>query len=164
MSKNKYLLIPLLCSALIGFALYVQHIGWGGFLYAPCPLCILQRLAYIGIAVACVFAGFIKSWQTFFHAMALIFALLGVGVALRHLWVIFHPGASCGLDPLEVWINQWAIVQWFAWLLKADGLCSASLPPIFGLSVPVWSLTWLVILTAILLVDGKKLINQFSVE
>lgn len=164
MPKNNYFLILLLCLALVGFALYVQHIGWDGFLYAPCPLCIFQRLAYIGIAIACLFAGLLKSWQKFFHALALIFALFGLGVVLRHLWVIFHPGVSCGLDPLEVWINQWSIVQLFDWLFKADGLCSAPLPPILGLSVPVWSLIWLMILTGVLLVKGRKLINKYSVK
>jgi disulfide bond formation protein DsbB len=67
------------------------------------------------------------------------------------MWVIYHPTISCGLDPLEVWINQWSLVHWFDWLLKADGLCSAPLPPILGLTVPVWSLVWLTLLTIVLL-------------
>jgi len=151
MLKKIYLAISLLCLALLGFALFVQYIGWEGELYAPCPLCILQRVAYLGVAMMCLAAYFSDVLRRFFHALASVFSLFGLGVVFRHIWVIYHPTVSCGLDPLEVWINQWAIVRWFDWLLKADGLCSAPLPPILGLTVPFWSLVWLTAITTILL-------------
>jgi disulfide bond formation protein DsbB len=43
MSKNIYLVVSVLCLSLIGFALFLQYVGWEGVLYQPCPLCILQR-------------------------------------------------------------------------------------------------------------------------
>jgi disulfide bond formation protein DsbB len=160
MPKKIYLLIASFCLALVGFALYIQHQGWAGVLYAPCPLCILQRMAYLGIAFACLGAYFFETRKKFFHLIATVFSLFGSGVVLRHLWVIFHPTVSCGLDPLEVWINQWTIVRWFDWLLKADGLCSAQLPPVFGLSVPVWSLLCLIAVTGVLLINSRFLFGK----
>ena len=125
MSKNIYLLVSAFCLSLVGCALFVQYIGWEGVLYPPCPLCILQRVAYLGIAKACIWAYFFQAWRRLFHGIACIFSLFGVGVALRHMWVIYHPTIFCGLDPLEVWINQWSMVRRFDWLLKADGLFNA---------------------------------------
>lgn len=147
MSKNIYLIFASCCLALVGFALWIQHIGWEGVLYAPCPLCILQRVAYLGIATACMLAYFSKAWKLWFHAIAGVCSLFGLSVVLHHMWVIFHPTVSCGWDPLEIWINQWSMVRKLNWLFQADGLCSAPLPPVFGLSVPVWSLVCLSILT-----------------
>ena len=36
-----------ICSGLMGFALYAQHI----LLLDPCPLCVLQRVAVISLAI-----------------------------------------------------------------------------------------------------------------
>ena len=36
-----------LCAALLGYALYVEH----GMFMMPCPLCILQRIAFLGMGV-----------------------------------------------------------------------------------------------------------------
>lgn len=35
------------CAALLGYALYVEH----GMLMMPCPLCILQRIAFVFMGV-----------------------------------------------------------------------------------------------------------------
>lgn len=152
MQKKYYLYIVALCWSFIGYALFLQHLGWEGVLYAPCPLCILQRLAYLGIAKACLLAYLLPRYRKACHALGVLAGLLGLGVSARHLWVIANPTVSCGLDPLEIWINQWSLVRWFDWILKADGLCSAPLPPVFGVTVPVWSFIWLVILTITLTV------------
>ena len=165
MLKKTYLALAALCLLLLSFALWLQHIGWGGELYAPCPLCVLQRLSYLGVAIACVGACFSKVWQRLFGAIAVIFSMFGLGVVVRHICVIYNPTVSCGLDPLEVWINQWTVVRWFDWFFKADGLCSAPLPPVLGLSVPFWSLIWLSLLTVTLLLElifQKRLVRLES--
>ena len=42
-----YLVIFLVCTGLIGFALYLQHsLG-----LEPCPMCILQRYAFVAVGV-----------------------------------------------------------------------------------------------------------------
>jgi disulfide bond formation protein DsbB len=62
-----------------------------------------------------------------------------------------HPEASCGIDPLEIWINQFQLVKDLPWLFKADGLCSAQLPAILGLQVPEWSALWFTVILLVLL-------------
>jgi len=152
MKKSIYYYIIFICLALLIAALWLQHQGYDGVNYAPCPLCILQRVAYVGIALSCLFVIGFGRLKLIFHLLATCFSIFGLSVATRQLWVIGHPSVSCGLDPLEVLINQIALTQYVPWFFKADGFCSAPLPPLLGLSVPVWSLIWFAILTLILLI------------
>ena len=87
---------------------------------------------------------------------ALLSAAYGVSVAGRQVWLLSHPETSCGIDPLEIWINQFQISKDIPWLFKADGLCSAKLLAIFGLQVPEWSLFWFSVLFLVLLVTLFK--------
>jgi len=146
MSKNSYLFVFITCSCLLGFALYIQHIGWLGVHYPPCPLCILQRIAFFLIAVMSLMAFFFEKTRKLFYYLALLASLTGIAIAIRHQWVIAHPESSCGLDPLEVFINQFSFVQAVPFFFKADGFCSIPLPPIFFLSVPGWSLLFFCLL------------------
>jgi disulfide bond formation protein DsbB len=72
--------------------------------------------------------------------------------------VIAYPESSCGLDPLEVFINQFSFVQAIPFFFKADGFCSMPLPPILFLSVPSWSLLFFCIFF-ILLIKNFRLKN-----
>jgi disulfide bond formation protein DsbB len=144
MNKKIYFLYFLTCFFLLGFALFLQHQGWEGVHYPPCPLCIFQRIGFLGIGFACLLAFFIRPMRIFFHWVAILFSVFGLGVALRHAWVIHYPETSCGVDPLEVFINQFSIVNQLSFFFKADGFCSLPLPPVFGLSIPQWSLLFFI--------------------
>ena len=150
MKRSQYLFISLISLGLVVFAVILQQVGYQGVSFLPCPLCILQRVGYLGIAVACVMAASIDPLRKLFHGLAILAAGYGAAVAGHHVWLLSHPGASCGIDPLELWINQFQVVQGLPWLFKADGLCSAQLPAILGLQVPEWSLLWFSILLIVL--------------
>ena len=152
MKKNGYLFILIICLGLLGAALWLQHMGYSGVNFAPCPLCILQRIGYAGIAISCLFAFGFYRYRKFFHVVAILFGAFGLSMSIRQLWVIANPNTSCGIDPLEVLINQTALTQYVPWFFKADGFCSAPLPPLLGLSVPVWSFIWLSLLTLLLII------------
>ncbi len=141
---------------LVGFAVILQQIGYQGVSFLPCPLCILQRVGYMGVALACLLAAGFGPFRKLFHGLAILFAGYGVAVAGHHFWLLSHPGESCGIDPLELWINQFEVVNALPWLFKADGLCSAKLPAILGLQVPEWSLLWFIVLFLVLLVTLFK--------
>jgi disulfide bond formation protein DsbB len=146
MKNSQYILLSLLSLGLVAFAVVLQQVGYQGVSFLPCPLCVLQRIGYLGVAVSCLLAAGISPLRKVFHGLAMIAAGYGVGVASHHVWLLSHPAESCGIDPLETWINQFQIVQNLPWLFKADGLCSAKLPAILGLQVPEWSLVWFAIL------------------
>jgi disulfide bond formation protein DsbB len=149
--QAKYLYLSLLSLGLLIFALILQQFGYQGVSFLPCPLCILQRVGYLGIAIFCFLAASFAPLRNLFHLLATISAAYGITVAGRQVWLLSHPEASCGIDPLENWINQFQLVQGLPWLFKADGLCSAKLPAILGLQVPEWSLLWFAFLLVVLL-------------
>jgi protein dithiol:quinone oxidoreductase len=151
MTRSQYLYLSLFSLGLVAFAVILQQTGYQGVSYLPCPLCILQRVGYLGIAIFCLLAYGIKPLRKFFHAMAILAAGYGAGIAAHHVWLLSHPSESCGIDPLELWINQFQLAKGLPWLFKADGLCSAKLPAILGLQVPEWSLLWFGVILLILL-------------
>jgi disulfide bond formation protein DsbB len=152
MISTRYLYVSLFSLGLVVFAVILQQVGYQGVSFLPCPLCILQRVGYLGIAIACFLAAGITPLRKLFHGLAVLFAAYGLSVAARQVWLLSHPEISCGIDPLETWINQFQLAQGLPWLFKADGLCSAKLPAILGLQVPEWSLFWFAVLLFVLLV------------
>jgi disulfide bond formation protein DsbB len=132
-------------------AIFLQHIGMSGVFYPPCPLCILQRCAFLGIAIFSLVYYF--SSKKLFLILAFLSSITGVTIAIRHAWVIIHPETSCGIDPLEVLINNFHLASLLPWFFKADGFCSASLPPVIGLSVPEWSLLFFITLSIIIFIN-----------
>lgn len=160
MSRAQYLFISFFCFALVAFAVLLQQFGYQDTPFMPCPLCILQRVGYLGIAFSCALAGGIASLKKVFHVGAIISAIYGALVAGKQVWLLSHPEASCGIDPLELWINQFELAQKLPWLLRADGLCSAKLPAILGLQVPQWSLLWFSVLLILLLATLFKNTNK----
>ena len=156
MNSTRYLYMSLFSLGLVVFAVILQQVGYQEVSFLPCPLCILQRIGYLGITISCFLAAGISPLRKLFHALAIFFAAYGISVAARQVWLLSHPEISCGIDPLETWINQFQLAQILPWLFKADGLCSAKLPAIFGLQVPEWSLLWFVVLLLILLITFFK--------
>jgi disulfide bond formation protein DsbB len=150
MKSTQYLLLSIFSLSLVIFALVLQQTGYQGVSFLPCPLCILQRVGYLGVAIACLLAASMTRLRKLCHGLAILAAGYGVAIAGHHVWLLSHPGESCGIDPLETWINQFQLAQHLPWLFKADGLCSAKLPAILGLQVPEWSLLWFVTLLLIL--------------
>ena len=152
MSRAQYLYLSLFSLCLVVFAVILQQEGYQGVSFLPCPLCILQRVGYLGIAIFAFLAAGINPLRRLFHGFAALSAAYGFLVAARQVWLLSHPENSCGIDPLETWINQFQIVQGLPWLFKADGLCSAKLPAILGLQVPEWSLLWFGVIFLVLLI------------
>ena len=144
-SRNILLAIAAVSIALVGAALYLQHAKD----MLPCPLCIIQRYFFLGIAIFSLigaFAGKIKV----FAGLALLSALGGLGVVGKHLYVIAHPGFSCGIDPMETVLNKIPTATLLPSVFRADGLCEAAQETVLGLAVPQWSAVWFVLLTVAL--------------
>jgi disulfide bond formation protein DsbB len=141
-SRNSLLSIAVVSLALVGAALYLQHSK--GML--PCPLCVIQRYLFLGIALFSVLGAFTNRIKAF-AALALLCGLGGLGVVGKHLYVLAHPGFSCGIDPMETMLNKIPTATLLPWLFRADGLCEAAQDTVLGLNVPQWSAVWFVILT-----------------
>ena len=139
LGKPLLLLISLACVGMLAVGLYLQL----QLEMLPCPLCILQRYAFVLVAL-CALLSVVMPARLLWLGAALtsLAALIGAGVAIRHLWVKAHPSVSCGIDPLETSLNEIFSARWFPVLFQADGLCTTEYEPILGLSIPTWALLW----------------------
>ena len=143
LTRSLLLTVAIACIALLGVALYLQFVEH----MQPCPLCIIQRYAFAAIALVClIFAWLPHGGRRFGAWLGSLLALTGAGTAGWHIWVMAHPGTSCGIDPLETTLNNIATAKLLPFLFSADGLCATPYPPVFGLSVPQWALIWFLIL------------------
>jgi len=148
-SKSILLAVALIALALLGAALYLQHVKG----LQPCPLCILQRYAFAIIAVIClVSASMPDSIRKASAAIGILAGIGGAATAGWHLWIIAHPSTSCGRDALEAPLNALPTATLLPSVFKVDAwaLCSAVYETILGLSIPQWSLLWFVVLIVIL--------------
>jgi disulfide bond formation protein DsbB len=146
-SKPVLLTVALASIALLAVALYLQHVEN----MLPCPLCVIQRYVFAAIALIClVVASLPRAAMKAGAALGALAALGGAGVAGWHLWVKAHPTVSCGIDPLETSLNTIPTANLMPFLFKADGLCTTEYAPIFGLSIPQWSLLWFVVFLIVL--------------
>lgn len=144
-SKSALYTIALVCVALVGAALYLQHVQY----MMPCPLCVIQRYLFLAIALCCL----LGAWGGKPKAgagLGILGALGGIGVAGKHLYVLTHPGFSCGIDPMETILNKIPTATALPWLFQANGMCEDATDKLFGLYVPAWSAIWFVIITATL--------------
>lgn len=138
-SKPVLIAVGVISLALVGFALYLQHMKG----QMPCPLCVIQRYVFIGLAAVCfLFAALPRGATRLGASLGVLTALGGAGVAGWHVWVKANPSVSCGIDPLETALNKYPTAELMPFLFKADGFCSAEYPAILGLSNPQWSLIW----------------------
>ena len=140
----------LVCAGLIGFALYAQYV----LMMDPCPLCILQRVTFIAMGVVFLIGGLHapRQWGRWVYvALLVVIALIGVGIASRHLWIQSLPPdqvPSCGAPlgyMLETRASHGGLVGVLAKVLSGSGEC-AQVQPILGLPMPLWSLLWFLLL------------------
>ncbi|MBW4048819.1 MAG: disulfide bond formation protein B [Proteobacteria bacterium] len=144
------LFVALGAAGTLAAALWVQHLG-----NPPCPLCILQRMGYLAVLAFALITSAARLGKSpgigrGTAALGVLSGLLGLAAAAKHVWLVWHPGQTCGLDPLAVTINHWPITHWAPWMFRADGFC-ADVPYVFGIALPLWSALGFIVLTALLL-------------
>ncbi|MEY4598394.1 MAG: hypothetical protein RLZZ445_1191 [Pseudomonadota bacterium] len=142
-----YLLGALICAALLGFGLYLQHVEG----LEPCPLCVFQRVAFIALGLVFVVAALHGPGKTGAAVYALLgglFALTGAGIAARHVWLQSLPPdqvPACG-PGLSYMLEQYAVTRMLEKVLSGSGECAEAGWRFLGLTIPGWSLLWFVLL------------------
>lgn len=144
-TRPALLAIAAVSLALVGVALYLQHARD----MLPCPLCVIQRYLFIGIAIFSL-VGAAMTNAKIGAGLGLLCGIGGLGVVGKHLYVLANPGFSCGIDPVETVLNKIPSATLMPWLFKADGFCEAATDTVLGLNVPQWSAVWFAVLTVAL--------------
>ncbi len=131
-------LISAACIAMLGFGLYLQYaVG-----LEPCPMCIVQRYALIGVAL---FTGLAsvrgqKGWWMGWGLLALALAGFGAFVAARQSWLQWYPPefATCGRDFYGM-IESYPISRAIPMIFRGSGDCAAVDWTLLGGSIANWS-------------------------
>lgn len=132
-----------LCIGALAIALYLQHVQG----LEPCPLCMVQRVLMITTATVCLLAAMHAPrtralGRRVYGASVALVALLGVAVALRHLW-LQHLGPelapACG-PGLQYIFAHFPWQRALTLVMLGSGECSEVLWTFLGLSLPAWTL------------------------
>jgi disulfide bond formation protein DsbB len=144
-----YAIALLVCLGLLAFALYLQYVEH----QEPCPLCILQRIAFFAMMVV-LFVGAVhgpaRRGAMVYSAIVVIVALVGAAIAGRHVWLQHLPASmvpACG-PGLGYMLERFPLSQALQKVLAGSGECAEVGWTFLGLSIAGWSLVWFVILGA----------------
>lgn len=143
-----HLLIFSLCLLVLADAVYYMQ---GRLGLAPCPLCILQRFAYIALGALALLAALHRPrgfGASVYSGLMLASVVTGIALALRQLYVASQPaGVSCKVGPEERFVNGLPLAEWWPQMFQATGECGAADPWTFlGLTIPMLSLIAFVLL------------------
>lgn len=141
-------LVSLVCFGMLAFGLYLQHsVG-----LEPCPMCIVQRYAFILVALlalAGALTGATKTRTGLLLAM-LVFAVFGAFVAARQSWLQWFPPEvyACGRDFYGM-IESFPLSRVIPMIFRGSGDCSAVDWTFLGLSIANWSFLHFVLLAVL---------------
>jgi protein dithiol:quinone oxidoreductase len=131
-------LIALVSVGMLAFGLYLQH----GVGLEPCPMCIVQRYALIGVAVIAGLAALSRSVGVLMGGSGLMLLSAGFGafVAARQSWLQWYPPeiASCGRDFYGM-IETFPLQRVIPMIFKGSGDCTKIDWTFLGLSIANWS-------------------------
>ena len=136
--RRLLILLGVISLALVGGALYFQYFRGED----PCPLCILQRYAYLFLALFSFIAAAGRQGGAVrkgFMWLALVAAVGGIAAAAKHVYILSSL-QSCGFDTLQPIVDALPPAAWLPGVFKTQGLCETPYPPLLGLSLPAWAL------------------------
>lgn len=129
----------------MAFALYLQHYQH----LEPCPLCIFQRFAVIGIGVTALVAMIHNPailGRRIYAALTLVAVAWGLAVAGRHVWLQHLPAdevPACG-PGLDYWMDTFPLQEVIQKVFRGSGECAKVDWTFLGFSLPEWTLVMFV--------------------
>ena len=123
---------------MLSFGMYLQY----GLGLTPCPMCIVQRYAYIVVLILALLGAVAGGCRTALAAMGLILpvALFGAFTAARQSWLQWYPPEfySCGRDFYGM-IEQLPLSQALPRIFAGSGDCTAVDWTFLGGTIANWS-------------------------
>ncbi|MDX5364694.1 MAG: disulfide bond formation protein B [Pseudazoarcus pumilus] len=153
-------LLFLACTGLLAYGLYLQHVVG----LEPCPMCILQRYAFVAIALIALIGathGPRRAGSVVYGVLLLIPAVAGGVVAAQQSKLQREPPslAECG-PGFEYMVENFGLSEALPMMFRGAGDCAAIDWTFLGLTIANWALACftLVALLAVWLVlrGGRK--------
>lgn len=122
---------------LVGLALVIQT----QYHLEPCPLCISQRMVFMGLGLLFLVAAIHNPAQLgrkIYALLQVLTALGGAGVAIRHWWLQAHRDtmiADCGVG-FDYMFENFPLQKALTLVFRGTGDCAAIDWTFLGLSLP----------------------------
>ncbi len=123
----------------------------------PCPLCIVDRAILVVIATLCLIAFIHNSngvMRWIYTSVASLFALIGVAVAARHIWLQGLPPEQvpeCGSD-LTYMLDVFPLGDVIKRILTRSGECAEVSWKFLGMTIPQQTLLLFIVLIILIVV------------
>jgi disulfide bond formation protein DsbB len=143
----------LVCAGLIAFALYLQYVKGED----PCPLCMVQRVAFIALGVlflAAALHGPGRVGAAIYGVLLFLVAAGGAAVAGRQVWLQSLPKnmvPECG-PGLDYILERFPLRKALDMILRGSGECAEKGWTFLGLTIAGWALVWFVALALLAIV------------
>lgn len=137
LGKAGYLIGFVVCFGLVALALFIQT----KYTLDPCPLCITQRMFFMGLGVLFLIHAFLPKvsfLQKTFTLFEVLTALGGAGWALRHWYLQANKESmivDCGVG-FDYMFENFPLEKMFTLIFKGTGDCAAIDWTFLGLTLP----------------------------
>jgi disulfide bond formation protein DsbB len=164
--RVRYALGALACAGLLAFALYLQYYEFQD----PCPMCILQRIAFIALMVVFAVAALHGPEYVgiyIYSSLLGVITLLGGSVAARQVWLQHLPEdrvPACG-PGINYMLDRFPLTLVLQKILKGSGECADVSWRFWGLSIAEWSLIWFIlfaVLALLIALNAPKPVNRLD--
>ena len=142
---------------LVALALVIQT----QYKLEPCPLCISQRIVFMGLGVLFLIAAIHHSqkpaWVKLYALLQTLTAIGGAGVAIRHWWLQVHKDemlVDCGVG-FDYMFDNFPLKKALTLVFRGTGDCATIDWTFLGLSIPQLALIGFVSFAAYALLLAK---------
>jgi len=144
--RQRFSAIALLCFGLLGTGLVLQTLKH----VAPCPMCIMQRYAFVVVGLFAIIAALHNPrgrGGQLYAALIGLAAATGFGIAARQSWLQWFPPkyVECGLD-LEFMMNSFPLGQALPMIFQGSGDCAKVDWTFLGLSIANLAGIWFAVI------------------
>ena len=136
-SPRPFAVMAVVCVAAVGAALVSQHV----YGMEPCPWCVLQRVVFLAIALACVIGLLWRgtAGRTLAAGASLLLAISGMAAALWQHFVA-AASASCNLTLADRIVGGMRLDSLWPDAFSARASCADAAVNLFGVPYEFWSL------------------------
>lgn len=148
--RTVFSLVFVVCAALLAVAFYMEYVMF----LDPCPLCWLQRYAFIGVGLVALLAALHNptDWGgRIYGVLMALFSGAGLGLASRQLWLQSLPAdqvPSCG-PSVDYLLDILPLKEVLSIAIRGTGDCAEVLWRFLGLSIAGWTAIFFTLITVI---------------
>ena len=142
---------------LMAYALFAEHVLG----LEACPLCVFQRMAFIGLGIVFLVAGLHSPAGNFarlYGFVGVVVAGIGAVIAGRHVYIQNLPAdqvPACG-PGLDYMMEAFPLLEAVELVFTGSGECAEVNWSFLGVSMPGWAFIWFVLLAGLAILANWK--------